>query len=132
MTDALFLRHPEREPTLQSFQHRRPRGHARHARAVHHDPHERQDLVVVLARRQHPQHEQFLEKAEALRLTCLVDVRHVLHPADHLQILLGELERRVFKLHIAGTVRQHEPEIDMHNMPPCVDHDVAVMSVLDL
>ena len=49
-----------------------------------------------------------------------------------LQQLTSQLEGRSFEVHTTRGVAEHEAEVDVDDVASLVEHDVAVMPVLDL
>jgi hypothetical protein len=57
----------------------------------------------------------------------------LLIPTDNVDELLGKLEIGRFKPHVfPGRPIKDEAEVNMNDVSPIVDHDVPIMSVLDL
>ena len=52
--------------------------------------------------------------------------------ADDFQVVVGELEGRVFELDSAGSELQVEPEVDVDQVPFRVDQNVLVVTVFEL
>lgn len=59
-------------------------------------------------------------------------VRLALDPAEDLDVLEWELERRGLEADVAGRVREHKPKVDVDQMAIAVYEDIAVMPILDL
>ena len=59
-------------------------------------------------------------------------VRRAVEPAEDLDVLERELERGGLEADVAGRVGEHEPEVDVDEVPVAVEEDVAVVSILDL
>ncbi len=54
-------------------------------------------------------------------------------PAHDIDELLGELEVGALEAHVlARRPVEDEPEVDVDDVAPIVDHDVAIVTVLDL
>ena len=61
-----------------------------------------------------------------------LEVRAAVHTTKHLDVLEWELERRGLEADVARRVREHEPEVDVREVPVTVKQDVAVVAVFDL
>ena len=70
-------------------------------------------------------------EALAKELAELV-VRRAVEAPEDLDVLQRELERRRLEADVAWRVREHEPEVDVDEVPVAVEEDVAVVPVLDL
>ena len=80
------------------------------------------DPVAMLPRRLEP----------LLKQPPELPIRIRLHPAEHLDVLERELERCSLEPDVARRVREHEPEVDVDEVPVAIEENVAVVSVLDL
>lgn len=81
------------------------------------------DLLCVLLERKEALLHQFSVLAEVLRPIA----------AEDLDLLRRQLERSLFELDaLSWRIRQEEAEVDVHDVALDVDHDVAVVPVLDL
>lgn len=58
--------------------------------------------------------------------------RVAIYAAKYFDIVKRELERCGLKPDVARRVGQHEPEVDMNEVPVAVEENVAVMPVFDL
>ncbi len=91
--------------------------------AHEHHLNEFDDLVGVLLDGEEAESHQLAELAELLRLDS----------SKHLNHFSGQLEGCLLEFQtLARGVREQEAEIDVHDVPGDVDHDVPIVAVLDL
>ncbi|GBE60441.1 octaprenyl-diphosphate synthase, putative [Babesia ovata] len=121
--DTHILREVEHE-TLPEHIHGvgRSGSEARHLVGAGHHFDQQHDTVHVFPGLQQPADDQSLEVLEVVR--CVT--------AHHVNVLLGELERRSLEAYVAGRVGEAEPVVDMDDVSLAVEQYIAVMSVPDL
>mmetsp|Transcript_69235 Transcript_69235/g.149352 ORF Transcript_69235/g.149352 Transcript_69235/m.149352 type:complete len:344 (-) Transcript_69235:1119-2150(-) len=125
----------QHEPGADVLEHRlRPPGRMTEAplevvlRAEHAQLQQREQLLRVLADRQHPLAHRLSEDLEGM----------VIRRAQHLGQLRGQLEAgreleaaQLLESLAAGGAAEHEAEVDVQDVPRVVDQDVAVVPIAD-
>ena len=94
---------------------------ALHLAQFHHS-HGFHDLVLVFLDKFEAQEEEESEVLEDVRVLAL----------HQLDVILSHLEGCPLEVHVPGRARQHEAEVDVDDVPGCVDQDVVVVPVFYL
>jgi hypothetical protein len=93
-----------------------------HVGTVRHDFDSLHDLALVLADELEREEEEEFEVREDVGVLAL----------HEFEVVLGELEGRLFEAEVAGGTAEDEGEVDVDEVSAVVDQDVVVVPVLDL
>lgn len=104
------------EPPLVEFDE------ALHALALYHHHYQLNYLLLVFAQVLQTEEEQQLEVFEDVGIFAL----------HQLYVVLGELERGSFEVHVAWRAGKHKAEVDVNDVSIHINQDVVVMPVLDV